>query len=122
MFNRLIEPTKGEILLDDKSIKDYDLRKLREKTGYVLQTASLFPNLTVGENITIVLEQEGVSRKERRKKQEELLKSVGLDPVSYTHLSLITVLITINKPPPIEMMGIIGYQGTTYGRSSLGSR
>ena len=74
MFNRLIEPTKGEILLDDKSIKDYDLRKLREKTGYVLQTASLFPNLTVGENITIVLEQEGVSRKERRKKQEELLK------------------------------------------------
>ena len=83
MFNRLIEPTKGEILLDDKSIKDYDLRKLREKTGYVLQTASLFPNLTVGENITIVLEQEGVSRKERRKKQEELLKSVGLDPKLY---------------------------------------
>jgi len=68
MFNRLIEPTKGEILLDDKSIKEYDLRKLREKTGYVLQTASLFPNLTVGENITIVLEQEGVSRKERRKR------------------------------------------------------
>ncbi|MCZ3993986.1 ATP-binding cassette domain-containing protein [Lactobacillus gasseri] len=83
MFNRLIEPTKGEILLDDKSIKEYDLRKLREKTGYVLQTASLFPNLTVGENITIVLEQEGVSRTERRKRQKELLKSVDLDPKLY---------------------------------------
>ena len=59
------------------------MRKLREKTGYVLQTASLFPNLTVGENITIVLEQEGVSRKERRQKQEQLLKSVDLDPKLY---------------------------------------
>ena len=83
MFNRLIEPTKGQILLNDKPIKEYNLRKLREKTGYVLQTASLFPNLTVGENITIVLEQEGVDRKERRKKQEELLKSVDLDPKLY---------------------------------------
>lgn len=83
MFNRLIEPTKGQILLSDKPIKEYNLRKLREKTGYVLQTASLFPNLTVGENITIVLEQEGVDRKERRKKQEELLKSVDLDPKLY---------------------------------------
>lgn len=80
MFNQLIESTKGQILLNNKSIKEYNLRKLREKTGYVLQTASLFPNLTVGENITIVLEQEGVDRKERRKKQEELLKSVDLDP------------------------------------------
>lgn len=67
MFNRLVEPTKGEIFLDNKSIKDYNLRKLREKTGYVLQTASLFPNLTVGENITIVLEQEGVERKSEEK-------------------------------------------------------
>src|SRR5699024_11739404 len=37
MFNRLIEPTKGQILLNDKPIKEYNLRKLREKTGYVLQ-------------------------------------------------------------------------------------
>lgn len=83
MFNRLIEPTKGQIFLNDKPIKEYNLRKLREKTGYVLQTASLFPNLTVGENITIVLEQEGIDRKERRKRQEELLKSVDLDPKIY---------------------------------------
>ena len=68
MFNRLIEPTKGQILLNNKSIKEYNLRKLREKTGYVLQTASLFPNLTVGENITIVLEQEKKHRRETASK------------------------------------------------------
>ncbi len=68
MFNQLIESTKGQILLNNKSIKEYNLRKLREKTGYVLQTASLFPNLTVGENITIVLEQEGVDRKRTAEK------------------------------------------------------
>lgn len=83
MFNRLIQPSGGKILLNDKNINDYNLRKFRQNTGYVLQTPSLFPNLTVGENITVALEQQRVSKKERINKQEELLKSVDLDPKLY---------------------------------------
>lgn len=84
MFNRLIEPTSGEILFKDKNIKDYNLRKLRENTGYVLQSASLFPNLTVGENITVALEQRhDISKKERLQRQKVVLKGVDLDPKLY---------------------------------------
>lgn len=84
MFNRLIEPTNGQIFYNDKNIKDYKLRELRQKTGYVLQSASLFPNLTVGENITLPLEQrKGFSKKERLKVQKVVLEGVQLDPEIY---------------------------------------
>lgn len=84
MFNRLIEPTSGEILFRGKKIKDYRLKTLRQETGYVLQTASLFPNLTVGENITVALEQQrNISKKERIRRQKGLLKAVDLDPEVY---------------------------------------
>jgi osmoprotectant transport system ATP-binding protein len=37
MINRLIEPTSGKLLIDDKDIKTFDKRALRLSTGYVLQ-------------------------------------------------------------------------------------
>ncbi|WP_265488930.1 ABC transporter ATP-binding protein [Lactobacillus sp. PV034] len=84
MFNRLIEPSSGEIIYNDQKIKDYNLRALRQETGYVLQSASLFPNLTVGENITLPLEQrKGFNKKERDKVQRTVLKGVQLDPEIY---------------------------------------
>lgn len=63
MINRLTAPTTGNVYLDEKRVKDYDLRELRLHMGYVLQDSSLFPNLTVGENIAIQLEQQGVNKK-----------------------------------------------------------
>ncbi|WP_290627155.1 ABC transporter ATP-binding protein [Lactobacillus sp.] len=82
MFNRLIEPTSGDIFYNKKNIKDYKIRNLRQDVGYVLQTPSLFPNLTVGENITIALEKK-LSRAKRIDRQKELLKSVDMDPTLY---------------------------------------
>ena len=55
MINRLLEPTDGNIYMDDKRIKDYNQRDLRLSTGYVLQQIALFPNLTVAENIAYYL-------------------------------------------------------------------
>ena len=56
MINRLLEPSDGNIYMDAKRIKDYDLRELRLSTGYVLQQIALFPNLTVLENISLIPE------------------------------------------------------------------
>lgn len=78
MINRLTAPTTGNVYLDEKRVKDYDLRELRLHMGYVLQDSSLFPNLTVGENIAIQLEQQGVNKKDRRNRSMELLDQVGL--------------------------------------------
>lgn len=82
MYNRLVEPTSGEIFCHGENIAKIDLRTLRKNAGYVLQSASLFPNLTVGENITIALDNK-TSKKEKVKLQKELLELVKMDPEKY---------------------------------------
>lgn len=83
MFNRLTVPTEGNVYYQDKKIKDYNLRQLRLKTGYVLQESSLFPNLNIEDNIAIQLEQQGVTKEKRHQRARELLKQVDLDPDIY---------------------------------------
>lgn len=83
MINRLTEPTHGDVYLDGKRVKDHDLRQLRLHMGYVPQTSSLFPNLTVGDNITIQLEEAGVKKVERKKRALALLAQVGLEGDKY---------------------------------------
>ena len=81
MINRLLEPTDGNIYMDEKRIKDYDERELRLSTGYVLQAIALFPNLTVAENIALIPEMKGWGKERVASKTVELLEKVGL-PVS----------------------------------------
>ena len=42
MINRLLEPTDGNIYMDNKRIKDYDERELRLSTGYVYRLSLFF--------------------------------------------------------------------------------
>lgn len=79
MFNRLMVPDDGNVYFNNKKIKDYDLQDLRLHTGYVLQDSSLFPNLNIEDNISIQLEQQGVSKSERHAIARDLLTKVDLD-------------------------------------------
>jgi len=54
MLNRLIEPTSGQIFINNKNILDEPAEKLRRSMGYVLQNTGLFPHYTVEENIAVV--------------------------------------------------------------------
>ena len=83
MLNQLTVPTAGDVYLDDRKIKTYDVRQLRLHMGYVLQDSCLFPNLTVADNVTIQLEQQGVGKQQRRERAAELLMEVDLDPEQY---------------------------------------
>ncbi|HEM4596114.1 TPA: ABC transporter ATP-binding protein [Streptococcus suis] len=83
LINRLIEQTDGDIRIQGKRLKDFDLRELRLETGYVLQQIALFPNMTVAENIALIPEMKGLGKDETLKKTRELLTKVGLDPDSY---------------------------------------
>ncbi|WP_024747283.1 ATP-binding cassette domain-containing protein [Levilactobacillus namurensis] len=83
MLNQLTVPTAGDVYLDDRKIKTYDVRQLRLHMGYVLQDSCLFPNLTVADNVTIQLEQQGVGKQQRRERAAELLTEVDLDPDQY---------------------------------------
>lgn len=72
MINRLLEPTDGNIYMDEKRIKDYDERELRLSTGYVLQAIALFPNLTVAENIALIPEMKGWTKEQIASKTDRI--------------------------------------------------
>ena len=83
MINRLLEPTDGNIYMEDKRIKDYNQRDLRLSTGYVLQQIALFPNLTVAENIAIIPEMKGWNKDKIKQNTAEILEMVGLPAKEY---------------------------------------
>src|SRR6476659_2862397 len=54
MINRMIEPTRGRILLDGQDTATIRKPDLRRGIGYVIQHAGLLPHRTVIDNITTV--------------------------------------------------------------------
>lgn len=83
LINRLIEQNEGDIYFNEKRLKDYPLRDLRLDMGYVLQQIALFPNMTVGENISLIPEMKKMDKKKIKETVDRLLKSVDLDPKDY---------------------------------------
>lgn len=83
--NRMIEPTRGQIYVGGESIADTGLVAVRRKMGYVIQETGLFPHFTIERNVGIVLESEGQPRLQRSARSSELLKTVGLDPATFSN-------------------------------------
>lgn len=78
----LDKPDSGEILVDDKRVDQLsksDLADMRlHNIGFVFQAYNLIPVLTAQENIEFVMQIQGVSADERRKKSQAILAEVGL--------------------------------------------
>jgi osmoprotectant transport system ATP-binding protein len=83
MINRLIEPSKGTILIDGKSIIDQDPVQLRRTIGYVIQNVGLFPHQSIRANVGTVPKLLGWNRKKTKDRADELLDLVGLEPGRY---------------------------------------
>ncbi|HEY0429080.1 MAG TPA: ATP-binding cassette domain-containing protein [Pyrinomonadaceae bacterium] len=83
LINRLIEPTRGAVLVEGKSTIDWDAINLRRRTGYVLQEAGLFPHFTIAENVALVPLLENWNKAAREKRIAEMLELVGLKPENF---------------------------------------
>jgi osmoprotectant transport system ATP-binding protein len=79
MVNRMIEITRGDILLDGRSVTERRAAELRREIGYAIQQVGLFPHMTVAGNIATVPRLLGWDRQRIAKRVDELLELVSLE-------------------------------------------
>lgn len=83
LLNRLIEPTSGDIYLDDVDLVNMDKKTLREtrrkSMSMVFQNFGLFPNRTILKNTEYGLEIQDIDKSERTQRANEALDLVGLN-------------------------------------------
>jgi osmoprotectant transport system ATP-binding protein len=80
LINHLLTPSEGELRVDARPIREWDVIRLRRMIGYVIQEVGLFPHFTVARNIGLVPKIENWHADRIGKRVEELLQLVGLDP------------------------------------------
>jgi osmoprotectant transport system ATP-binding protein len=83
MINRLVQPTKGQILINGEDVSEKNPVLLRRNIGYVIQQIGLLPHMTIEDNITLVPRLKGWEKERYVKRVDELLDLVGLDPKSF---------------------------------------
>lgn len=81
----LVKPNEGKVLLNDKDITPLRLHeRAKLGLGYLTQQASIFRNLTVRENIQLVLEQTNVPFRQRKPRLNKLITEFSLEKVLNT--------------------------------------
>src|SRR5437016_6508279 len=83
LVNRLLTPTSGEVIVEGKATAEWDVIRLRRRTGYVIQEAGLFPHFTVEQNVALLPNLEDWDEARTRERVREMLSLVGLDPQKF---------------------------------------
>jgi len=82
LIGGLDKPTKGEVFIEGISLTEFtpaetiDFRL--KNIGFVFQAYNLIPVLTARENVEFIMQLQGVPKKERDERTEQLLEQVGL--------------------------------------------
>ncbi|QAY74164.1 ATP-binding cassette domain-containing protein [Agromyces protaetiae] len=79
MVNRMVDPTAGQVRIDDVDVSTLDAVTLRRSIGYVMQNSGLLPHRKVVDNIATVPVLRGESKSAARARALELMDTVGLD-------------------------------------------
>ena len=95
LLNRLIEPTRGQVIIDGvdiAKISDSELREVRRnKISMVFQSFALMPHMNVLNNTAFGMELAGVDVVERQEKALDALRQVGLE--NYAMLTPMNFLV-----------------------------
>lgn len=83
LINRLLEPTSGSVLVENRITTEWDAIRLRRRIGYVIQEIGLFPHFTVARNVALVPSLESWPQEKVARRVNDLLELVGLDPARF---------------------------------------
>ncbi|MFP4620063.1 MAG: ABC transporter ATP-binding protein [Bacteroidales bacterium] len=82
MIGGLDQPTRGDIIINSTNLRNLKPSQLIDfrmyNIGFVFQAYNLIPVLTARENVEFIMHLQGIPKKERRARAEELLEAVGL--------------------------------------------
>jgi cell division transport system ATP-binding protein len=92
MIDRELSPSTGQVFVDEEDVTKLPKNKvayLRRKLGFVFQDFKLLTDRTAAENVGVVLQIMGKSKKEIEKRVDDTLRFVGLsDKANYFPVQL----------------------------------
>src|SRR5262249_46170837 len=53
LVNRLLDASGGDLLIEGRNTRDWDIIQLRRHIGYAIQEVGLFPHYTVARNVAL---------------------------------------------------------------------
>jgi len=83
LINRLRDCTSGSILVEGRSLQEWNLIRLRRRIGYVIQEVGLFPHLSVEENVSLVPALEKWPASRIKERFTDVMHLVGMKPDEY---------------------------------------
>lgn len=78
MINAMVVPDEGSVTVNGEDVACADPISLRRSIGYCVQSTSLFPHMTIADNISYVPALQGEKKDARSARAGELLELVGL--------------------------------------------
>ncbi len=87
----LIKPNEGQVWMNQQNITPLSLdQRAKLGIGYLTQQPSIFRDLSVQENIELVLEQSSLTKRQQQQRLYELLEEFRLTKISQTKGKLIS--------------------------------
>jgi len=78
LINRLLNASQGEVRVEERAVREWDVIRLRRHIGYAIQEAGLFPHYRVAENVALIPKLEGWEAARIGSRTREVLQLVGL--------------------------------------------
>jgi len=78
---RLLKPSRGDIIYDNKSLQKWDELEYRKKISFVFQ-APLLMDMTVQQNVALGLKFRGTPEQETKARVEKWMKQLGVESLS----------------------------------------
>ncbi len=87
----LVKPDSGKVFIDDTDITDDPMHaRARNGVGYLPQEASVFRKLTVRQNILVILETLGMTRRQRHDRTDSLLAELNIGHLSESKAAVLS--------------------------------